>query len=430
MAEVTTQGPPIQPKMAIAGGYRNYVLLMLAVVAFFNYLDRMVLSMLVEPIKADLGFSDTQLGLLTGFAFALFYATFGIPIARLADTRSRVTILSICMALWSAMTAACGLAQNFLHMLLARVGVGVGEAGCVPSSHSLLTDYVPAEKRALALGIFQTGGAVGIMAGFIAAGWLADQYGWRITFFLIGIPGVVLALAAKLTVRDPPRGNFSDAPEPGRQPFRVAIVSLLRRRTYIHIMTAYSLGLFGVYGIAQWIPAFFVRVHEMTLTEVGWGVGISSGLGGAIGTFIGSVLAPRYIARERRWEVWWPAWAYVACIPTYAGAFLAGDPIVAFTLIFIAAAVAGSSIAPGMASVQSVAEPHQRATAVAMVMFCSAILGQGLGPTAIGFASDYLTPSLGSDGLRWALVMSLALFAWSWVHFMIAARTVHRDRIS
>lgn len=195
-------------------------------------------------------------------------------------------------------------------------------------------------------------------------------------------------------------------------------------------MAAYSLGLFGVYGILQWKPAFFVRVHEMSLTEVGWGVGITSGLGGAIGTFIGSVLAPRYIARDRRWEVWWPAWAYLSCIPTDAGAFLTGDPLIAFALIFIASAVAGSSIAPGMASVQSVAEPHQRATAVALVMFSSAILGQGLGPTAIGFTSDYLTPSLGINGLRWALVMSLALFAWSWVHFMIAARTVHRDRIS
>ncbi len=430
MAEVTTQGALIQPKMPVSGGYRNYVLFTLAVVAFFNYLDRMVLSMLVEPIKADLGFSDGQLGLLTGFAFALFYATFGIPVARLADTRSRVTILSVCMALWSAMTAACGLAQNFLHMLLARVGVGVGEAGCVPSGHSLLTDYVPVEQRALALGIFQTGGAVGIMAGLIAAGWLADQYGWRVTFLIVGIPGVALALVAGLTVRDPPRGNFSAAPEPEAQSFKQAVASLFRRRTFIHIVVAYSLGLFGVYGIAQWIPAFFVRVHGMTLTEVGWGVGIASGFGGALGTFLGAVLAPRYIARERRWEVWWPAWAYLFCIPVYAVAFVTDNAMVAFALVFVSSLVAGSSIAPGMASVQSVAEPHQRATAVAIVMFCSAILGQGLGPTAIGFTSDYLTPSLGSDGLRWALVMSLALFAWAWVHFMIAARTVNRDRIS
>ena len=220
------------------------------------------------------------------------------------------------------------------------------------------------------------------------------------------------------------------SPEPGAQSFKAAVSSLLRRRTYVHIVIAYSLGLFGVYGIAQWIPAFFVRVHEMTLTEVGWGVGIASGLGGAVGTFLGSVLAPRYIARERRWEVWWPAWAYLACLPVYAVAFVTDNVTVGFALVFIGALVAGSGIAPGMASVQSVAEPHQRATAVALVMFCSAILGQGLGPTAIGFTSDFLTPTLGSDGLRWALVMSLALFAWSWVHFMIAARTVERDRIS
>ena len=430
MAKAAAPTPSVQPKMAVSRGCLNYVLFILALVAFFNYLDRMALSMLMEPIKAELGFSDTQLGLLTGFAFALFYATFGIPIARLADTRSRVTILSVCMALWSAMTAACGLAQNFAHMLLARIGVGVGEAGCVPPSHSLLTDYVPAERRALALGIFQTGGGVGIMVGMIAAGWLADQYGWRATFIIIGVPGVVLALIAKLSVREPPRGNFSAAPEPQAQPFRTAIESLLRRRTYVHIVIAYSLGLFGVYGIAQWIPPFFVRVHGMTLTEVGWGVGLAGGLGGALGTFIGSVVSPRHIARERRWEVWWPAWAYLACIPVYVGAFLTDNATLAFALIFISSLVAGTSVAPGMAGVQSVAEPNQRATAVALVMFASAILGQGLGPTAIGLTSDFLTPSLGSDGLRWALLMSLALFAWSWAHFMIAARTLERDRIS
>ncbi|MCS5573227.1 MAG: MFS transporter, partial [Pseudomonadales bacterium] len=233
------QQEQIQAKLVPSKGYLNYVLFMLAVVAFFNYLDRMVLSMLLQPIKDELGFSDAQLGLLTGFAFAAFYATFGIPIARLADRKSRVTILSVCMALWSAMTAACGLAQNFIHMLLARMGVGVGEAGCVPTSHSLLSDYVPPEKRALALGIFQTGGAVGVMAGFIAAGWIADQWGWRMAFFLIGIPGVLIAVVAKMTLKDPPRGNYSTEPEPEPESFMTAAKALLGRKTFVHILIAY-----------------------------------------------------------------------------------------------------------------------------------------------------------------------------------------------
>ena len=420
----------LKPKFEASKTYLNYVLAMLALVSFFNYLDRMVISMLVTPIQEELGFSDTQMGLLMGFAFAAFYATFGLPIARLADTRSRVTVLSVCMVLWSAMTAICGLVQNFVQMLLARMGVGVGEAGCVPSSHSLLADYVPAERRAYALGLFQTGGALGTMAGLMATGWIADQYGWRAAFFLLGIPGILVAIVVKYSVKDPPRNNYSAAPEPEAQPFWEAFRSLLGRPAYVQILIAYSLGLFAIYGIASWTPEFFVRVHEMGLTKVGWWVGLATGLGGVLGTFGGSLMAPRYIAQDRRWEVWWPAWAYLICIPIYVAAFLTGHVPTAFALMFIASVVAGTSIGPGMASVQSMAEPHQRATAVAILMFTSALIGQGAGPLVIGWASDMLSPSLGADGLRWAIVLSLAVFAWSWVHFMLAARNMSRDRVS
>ena len=425
-----TESNTPQAKFTPSAGYLNYVLVMLAVVAFFNYLDRMVLSMLLQPIKAELGFSDTQLGLLTGFAFAVFYATFGIPIARLADRKSRVTILSVCMALWSAMTAACGLAGNFLSMLLARMGVGVGEAGCVPTSHSLLSDYVAPEKRALALGIFQTGGAVGVMAGFISAGWIADQYGWRAAFFLIGLPGVLIALIAKLTLKDPPRGNYTTEPEPEPEPFMGAVRSLLGRKTFVQLVIAYSIGLFGVYGINGWTPTFFIRVHDMSLTEVGWWVGISSGLGGVLGTFAGAVLAPRLIARDRRWELWWPAWTFIIAIPMFVFVFMTANLTAAFVMLFLASFVTGSSVGPGMAAVQSLAEPQQRATAVAFVMLTSAILGQGLGPFLIGFGSDLLTPSLADDGLRWSMIFSLTIFAWSFVHFMIAARHQKGDIVS
>ena len=419
-----------QAKYAPSSSYLNYVLFMLAVVAFFNYLDRMVLSMLLQPIKDELGFSDAQLGLLPGFAFALFYATFGIPIARLADRKSRVTILSICMALWSVMTAVCGLAQNFVHMLLARMGVGVGEAGCVPTSHSLLSDYVPPEKRALALGIFQTGGSLGVMFGFIAAGWIADQWGWRWAFFLVGLPGIIVALLAKMTLKDPPRGNYSDAPEPESESFMTAVRALLGRKTFVHIVIAYSVGLFAIYGISGWKPTFYVRVHDMSLTDVGWWVGITSGLGGVIGTLAGSLLAPRLIGRDRRWEMWWPAWAYVLAIPIFVVAFLTPNLVLSFSMVFVASFITGSSIGPGMASVQTVAEPQQRATAVAFVMLTSAILGQGLGPFLIGFGSDYLTPTMGDDGLRWSMVFSLVIFVWAFIHFMVAAKYQKEDAIS
>ena len=202
------------------------------------------------------------------------------------------------------------------------MGVGVGEAGCVPTSHSLLSDYVPPEKRALALGIFQTGGAVGVMAGFIAAGWIADQWGWRMAFFLIGIPGVLIAVVAKMTLKDPPRGNYSTEPEPEPESFMTAAKALLGRKTFVHILIAYSVGLFAIYGINGWKPSFFIRVHEMSLTEVGWWVGVTSGFGGVIGTFLGAVYATKLIERDRRWEVWWPAWAFIVAIPLFAFVFL------------------------------------------------------------------------------------------------------------
>jgi predicted MFS family arabinose efflux permease len=421
-----------QQKPSPGNLYLGWVLGLLALVSFFNYLDRMVMSILVQPIKEDLGFSDSQLGLLTGFAFALFYATFGIPIARLADRKPRVVILSICMALWSLMTAACGLAGSFVQMLLARIGVGVGEAGCVPSSHSLLSDYFPPHRRAFALGVFQAGGSLGIMVGLMSAGILADTLGWRWAFPAVGLPGVLFAIVAWLTIREPKRGSLEGksedevAPMPTGQAFR----TLLGRPTYRQILIAYALGLFPVYGIAQWVPAFLVRVHGMSLSQVGVWFGLASGLGGFLGIVIGAMASPLLIRRDRRWELWWPAAAYTVCIPLYGFVFLwpSTGPVV--VLVFAASLVAGTGIGPGMASVQTVSEPQLRATAIAMIMLCSALLGQGGGPLAIGILSDLLEPSTGVESLRWALVASLAIFVWSIVHFFLAARSQPRDAVN
>jgi predicted MFS family arabinose efflux permease len=412
--------------------YLGWVLGLLAMVSFFNYLDRMVMSILVEPIKAELGFSDAQLGLLTGFAFALFYATFGIPIARLADSKPRVLILSVCMTLWSLMTAACGLAHAFVHMLLARIGVGVGEAGCVPTSHSLLSDYFPPHRRAFALGVFQAGGSLGIMTGLMSAGVLADTLGWRWAFPAVGLPGVLFALVAWLTIREPARGRLEgkSREQVAAMPTGRALRTLLGRPTYRQILIGYALGLFPVYGIGQWVPAFLVRVHGMSLSSVGLWFGLASGLGGFLGIVLGAVGSPLVIRRDRRWELWWPAAAYTLCIPLYGYAFLGGSLAAVIVALFAAALVAGSGIGPGMASVQTVSEPQLRATAIAMIMLFSALLGQGGGPLLIGIVSDFLEPSVGIMSLRWALVASLGIFIWCVVHFLLGARTMPRDAVN
>jgi len=343
-----------------------------------------------------------------------------------------VAILSICMALWSVMTAVCGLAQNFGHMLLARIGVGVGEAGCVPSSHSLLSDYFPPHRRAFALGVFQAGGSLGIMVGLISAGILADTLGWRWAFPAVGLPGVLFAVVAWLTIREPLRGGLEGKsrdevePMPTGQAFR----TLLGRPTYRQILIAYALGLFPIYGIAQWVPAFLERSHGMSTSQVGVWFGIAAGLGGFLGIILGAVTSPPLIRKDRRWELWWPAVAYIICIPLYAVVFLAPGTGLVMALIFVVSLIAGTGIGPGMASVQSVSEPQLRATAIAMIMLFSALLGQGGGPFAIGVLSDFLEPSLGIQSLRWALVASLSILIWSIVHFFLAARTMLRDTVN
>jgi len=423
---------PIDSTQNPRSSYLAYVLALLALVSFFNYLDRMVMSILLQPIKEDLGFSDTQLGVLTGFAFALFYATFGIPIARLADRKPRVVILSICMVLWSLMTATCGLAQNFVHMLLARIGVGVGEAGCVPSSHSILSDYFPPHRRAFALGVFQAGGSLGIMAGLMSAGILADTLGWRWAFPAVGLPGVLFAIIVWLTVREPMRGSLEGkteeevTPMPTGQAFR----TLFGRPTYRQILIAFSLGLFPLYGIGTWIPAFLMRSHEMSLSQVGVWYGLTVGSGGFLGVLLGAVASPPLIRRDLRWELWWPAIAYVLCIPVYIVVLLAPDTSLVMIFIFAASLIAGSGAGPGVASVQRVSEPQLRATAIAMVMLFSALLGQGGGPFAVGVLSDIMESSFGVQSLRWALVASLSIFAWSSIHFFLAARTMRRDALN
>ena len=412
-----------QPRAANSAAYG---LALLTFVSFFNYMDRMVLAVLLQPIKHELGLSDSQLGLLGGLAFAALYATLGLPLARVADRRPRVVILSVCLALWSVMTAATGLARSFLQLFLARMGVGVGEAGCVPSAHSLIGDLFPPERRAFAISVFQAGGIAGLSAGLITTGVIADQFGWRAALAVVGLPGLVLALVIATTLSEPQRRKAA-GPVLTSESAMTAIVGLLRRPALRHLILGLSIGSFGTYGLVQWIPTFFIRSHGLTLTEIGLRSGLVAGVGGILGTLFGGLVAVRLLRADRRWELWLPALAYAGSAPFYVGIFLVQSTNAAIALQVVATFIAATGGGVALSAIQSFAEPHRRAVAVALVLFMSSLVGLGGGPLLVGVVSDLLHARLGAESLRYALIISTAALVWAGAHFALAARTARQD---
>lgn len=397
-----------------------YGLALLSFVSFFNYLDRMVIAVMVEPMKRDLGLTDTQLGLVSGLAFALLYATCGIPLARFADQGSRKWLLTICLTIWSMMTAVTGLARNFTELFLVRMAVGIGEAGCVPASHSLIGDMFSPERRALAVGVFQAGGLIGLSVGLAAAGMAAETYGWRSALVGVGLLGLPLALLLAFTMQEPERTHS----QTHRESARAALVSLARSMPLVHLVIGIAIGSFATYGMAQWLPAFFIRSHGLSLTGVGLYGGLTAGAGGVLGTLLGGLAMVHLRPRDQRWELWLPACCYIGSIPFYLAAFWVDSAILAYGIKFGAIFIAASGGGVALAAIQSFAEPHRRATAVAVMMFLSSLIGLGLGPAAVGALSDMLAAQFGKDSLRYALMLSTAFLAWAGLHFLGAARAV------
>lgn len=392
-------------------------------VNFFNYMDRMAFAILLEPIKLELGASDTQMGLLSGLAFAAFYAVAGIPLGRLSDRTNRIKLLAICLATWSVMTALCGLARSFTQLFAARMGVGVGEAGCSPAAHSLIGDYFPPERRALGISLFQGGGLAGLSAGLLVAGLLADRLGWRTTLLVIGLSGLPMAILALRVMREPLRCTAHSLAEPAWDVIR----ALLERRALVHLILGIGVAGFSTYGIAQWLPAFFVRVHNLSLAQLGAWFSLSSGAGGILGILLGGWFAARLLGRDARWELWFPGLTYTLAAPLYIAVFLAPNVWAALLFKFFAATVACLGLGVSLSAIQTFAEPNRRGMAVALTLFVQALFGQGLGPLCVGVISDYLTPSFGPSGLRYALMMVTGLLAWSGLHFYLAARTAVDD---
>lgn len=415
MADIRSASPPRLTSARV-------VMWTLLVVYILNFLDRQIVNILAEPIKRDLGLSDTEIGLMTGLAFALFYTVLGIPIARYADNpkTSRTGLIAVALAFWSGMTALCGLAQNYGQLLLARIGVGVGEAGCTPAAHSLISDTVPAEKRNSAIAFYGLGIPIGSLLGMAIGGLLADAYGWRTAFLVVGVPGVLLALLIPLLIREPRRHKPAAAPEvppanapgaaaavagapPTALPAREALREILRSKAMVQLLVAASLVAFLSYGKTVWATIFFIRTHGLSPGETGLWLGISAGLAAVAGTWAGGWLADHYGARDKRHIVTAPALGLLAGAPILFFGYAAADWRLGLVLIVIATVLNSFYYGPTYACVQGLVRPQARAMATAVMLFAQNLIGLGLGPLFFGMLSDALAPVAGVESVRWVL---------------------------
>ena len=408
---------------------RNYALVMLTIVYAFNFIDRQLLAILQESIKLDLGLSDGQLGLLAGFAFAVFYVTAGIPIASYADRSNRRNIVAASVFVWSFMTAISGFAQNFSQLLMARIGVGVGEAGGSPPSHSIISDIFPPEKRASALGFYSTGVSIGILFGFLLGGWLNEYFGWRVAFMVVGAPGILIAIVVRMTLAEPIRGlSEKKIASDDAVPFKTVVALLWSRRSFRHMAFGAALNAFAGYSTASWSASFMIRTHEMSTGELGTWLALISGLGGAIGVFFGGVIADKLSLRDKRWYMWLPAMAGFISVPFMVFIYLVDSPYASLSLAIIPGLLQNVYLGSTIATTHALVGLRMRALSSAILFLILNLIGLGLGPVVIGYLSDYLQPTFGVDSLQHALLYVLPfIMFWSSCHFLFSAKTLRKD---
>jgi MFS family permease len=424
----------------VTPGYRRYVLIVLMVTYAFNMLDRQIVTILAEPIKRDLHLADWQLGAVTGLAFALFYTVLGIPVARLADRANRVTIIAGALAIWSAFTIACGFARSFPALLLMRIGVATGEAGCTPPAHSLITEYAPKEKRASALAFYSLGIPLGSLLGLAMGGLLADSLGWRTAFVLAGAPGLLLAVVVALTIKEPRRSVAGiGAPTPTLS-LRAAMAELRAKRSFWLVAAAGGFSSFVFYGHSAFYGSFFLRTHGEALGRLGEQTGLGPigflgvtlgllvGVGAGLGTWFGGFLADRAARSNVAGYARIPALATLVGAPAFALVMAPSSLELALALVLPAVLANGLTFGPAFAAVQTVARPEVRATAAAVLLFLVNIIGLGLGPLAIGALSDLLARQLGPEaGLRWSMALLASVMLIAAALFGLAARSLRQD---
>jgi MFS family permease len=462
--------PPMITTMDQAKKHRQWALWILVIVYVFNFIDRQIVNILQEDIKHDLGLNDTQLGMMTGLAFAVVYCTMGIPVARIADSTSRKAVMVIALAIWSAFTALCGLANPihigtftisaFIVLLVTRMGVGLGEAGGSPPAHAMISDLYEKEKRGRALALYSSGLYAGTLLGYYLGGWLSEEMSWRQAFFVVGIPGVIFAIIAWTTVREPVRGLSGAKPSTDKPSFLKSFAKLWSLKAFPYYALATGAGTFVTYGLGNWMPSFLPRTYgvldpvtlkyvgqwsmpelqamvglckagaadciTMNKTEIGLFYGTVSGIGGGIGTILGGYLADRWGAKDRRWFLWVPMWGKLIGAPLFILAMLAPTPELSLLLYFPGITMAAMYLGPSLAITHHLVPASMRAMSSAVLFFILNILGLGTGPFIVGIFSDMITasaatipdsmPFIGSTvelakqmSLKWAMIIAVIL---------------------
>jgi len=385
-------------------GYRTYVLVALSVVGFMCAVDRVVISMFMEPIKKEFSLTDTELGLLTGLAFALLHGVAAVPLARLADRGVRKWIVGGSFAVWTLMTAACGVASNFAQLLAARIGVGIGEAGCVPATHSMLGDYYPRSLRPHALAVHSAGTYLGMLGGMLGGGILVQTVGWRAGFLWLGIAGLVMVAIFHATVREPRR--VVDADTPAAAPGASLRSQLGDLPAFGWLVLAFSTTNLAGASTMVWLPSYFERAFALTPIQIGLGLGLCIGVATAIGAVIGGRMGVKRAGGARSWGAGYAAKVTVVVMPLFLGSFYAPHPLLAFALLFGAFVTAGQIMGPVFSTLQDLVSPSARATAFAVVALSGVLVGQGLGPLIVGAISDALqTDAAGPGSLRSAMTI-------------------------
>lgn len=433
---------------------RRLVLGLLVAVYCFNFIDRTIITVLQQPIKVELGLSDTQLGLLSGTAFALFYSVLGLPIARLAERYDRSRIIAVSLAAWSLMTMLCGTATSFAQLLLFRIGVGVGEAGGTPPAHALIADLYPPEKRATAISIYSLGVPIGILFGAVAGGALGEAFGWRTAFVVVGAPGLILAAIVAFVIRDPrtlaTRSRVSETPPS----FRAALTYLLARRSFIHLVAGITMASTAGYGILAFTAPYFMRQFDASLSGAGFATGVITGLAAGVGTILGGIASDFAGRRDARFRAWIPAAGLLAVAPLSLSAYLQQGQVTTIALLMLSGIFQFLYLGPTYALVQTLAGPRMRATASALVLLTVNLVGLGIGPPLVGWLSDHFAqqrfdtsdfavacPGGGAAreeleavcaaasavGLQIAMMITVAIFVWGAVHYLLAARHLRVD---